>query len=641
MKKIIIFLGAALAAFCSCFNLDTELTGEVGSSTMWTTPEFAKAGMDGILKYAYTQMSNSSEGAIFTYPNTHCCNRPGMERRGFTSAGVYDCNDRRETPNAGIADFSDEWRSCYEAIHSCNTALERLGDAHLDDKTYNQYMAEAKFLRAWFYFRLNVLFQGVPVYMKSVDNVDCTKGPESADSVWHVCLNDLEACLAEPDFPDNTLTTQYGRPSKGAAYGLRGMVHMWMAREATDSLDVVGAAKHYQDAVDDFSAVADCGYGLWEGEYLDFFKEANEKDHEMILPLQYSSAPGYGDYSALWFGARSTHFCHSRLHPSAMFIDTFRNADGSPFEWTEVPGLEDWNNISVEERAVFFVRDSMEFHSNPADPDNYISGWAGKKSDIILAMAGGSDATPESKEHAQQVWDTYYLDLGNEDRIHQAYLNRDPRLLQILVEPCSTVNTCSRDGGVISPKRVVWPFLRDGSGDAAGDYWPEDRVGLYYNYRKFVVFENPGFVRDCNGLDWPLMRYTDISLYKAEALCELNKLQESIDELNPILARAHMPALSLGSGLNAVADQAELRNRIREERRIELCGEGLNYFDEIRWGTIKETIFQGQDMWHQCTPWMGFVSYNFYYHEWGWPWPYPAAEVQRNPNLPRREGWIY
>ena len=36
-----------------------------------------------------------------------------------------------------------------------------------------------------------------------------------------------------------------------------------------------------------------------------------------------------------------------------------------------------------------------------------------------------------------------------------------------------------------------------------------------------------------------------------------------------------------------------MRERIRYERRVELCLESINYFDEIRWGTYKETKFQG------------------------------------------------
>ncbi len=73
----------------------------------------------------------------------------------------------------------------------------------------------------------------------------------------------LPHVFKSPHLGNNTLKENYGRPSKGAAYALRGMVYMWK--------------KEYDSAIKDFEEVKKCGYDLWEGKYIDFFKYENEK----------------------------------------------------------------------------------------------------------------------------------------------------------------------------------------------------------------------------------------------------------------------------------------------------------------------------------------------------------------------------
>ena len=98
------------------------------------------------------------------------------------------------------------------------------------------------------------------------------KGQSSAEDVWGYVLDDLKYCIENQHYPDNTLKNNYGRPSKGAAYALRGMVYML-------------GKKMYQEAANDFKKVKDCGYGLFDGEYAEIFKIENEKSKEMNFLL--------------------------------------------------------------------------------------------------------------------------------------------------------------------------------------------------------------------------------------------------------------------------------------------------------------------------------------------------------------------
>jgi tetratricopeptide (TPR) repeat protein len=103
-----------------------------------------------------------------------------------------------------------------------------------------------------------------------------------------------------------------------------------------------------------------------------------------------------------------------------------------------------------------------------------------------------------------------------------------------------------------------------------------------YNLRKFLVPKSISPDYDTNPANFPVLRYADVLLMWAEALNELGKTAEaqlpssnSTATLNKVRARAGLPDVT---GLS----QAELRNKILHERRVELAFEGHWWFDLIR-----------------------------------------------------------
>lgn len=88
--------------------------------------------------------------------------------------------------------------------------------------------------------------------------------------------------------------------------------------------------------------------------------------------------------------------------------------------------------------------------------------------------------------------------------------------------------------------------------------------------------------------DFIIMRYADVLLMYAEAMIELDKIdQDLIDKtINTVRARAYGVDVSATSAYPAVVagDQASMRQALRIERRMELAKENLRYMDVIRWG---------------------------------------------------------
>lgn len=90
---------------------------------------------------------------------------------------------------------------------------------------------------------------------------------------------------------------------------------------------------------------------------------------------------------------------------------------------------------------------------------------------------------------------------------------------------------------------------------------------------------------------WPFLRYADIVLIYAEAMCELGSGvdSEAIKALNAIRARSNAnPAVTSGNG--AIDSKVALRSAIFEERAKELALEGDRRWDLIRWGLYLDVM---------------------------------------------------
>ena len=626
----------SLLPLAACTDmLDIAPANQIASANMWSTESLADKGMAGLYENFYRDDLSRIQ---LRHEDMAGLNRQGWMGMEFQCDFVSDNYHLRALSDA-TKDASEfvvwyEWQWCYTSIHRINDALANLHKAGLSTEKLERYICEARFLRAWTYSRLNKIYGGVPLYLEVISEDQCTRSQSTAVEVWNAVITDLNYCIDSPYCPVNTLTENYGRPSKGAAYSLRGMAYMWLAYEAEKgSQTEYDAAYYYQQAVNDFEMVDDCGYGLWAGKFIDFFNYTNEKDHEMIFPLQYNTDAGYCDNLQLIIGGRDTWNSWSNARPSSDFVDYFQNADGTVFHWVDV--IPEWEDqVFVDNpaaREVFFLRNGIHLDADgTVIQDNWDRDQAGiiqERIDRVVGLLGGLDE-----------FNRYYLPDGNEDRVRRGYADRDPRLKDIVLtpyEPYDTFKDATDNGGQIQiGKELRWPFLVEG--DDYGDYY----IGTYNNmfvFKKYS-YNKPDDLIDrlrCP-TDWPLIRYTDVVLQLAEAYVHVGRSGDAVAIVNQIRARAGMPNISVGS-------DEEVMEAIRYERRVELCLEGHDFFDEWRWGTYKEMKFQGleryggQNWWGE---WDGY-DYYWYYTDDMYPWAAPAQECQRNPNLKQKSGWAY
>lgn len=185
---------------------------------------------------------------------------------------------------------------------------------------------------------------------------------------------------------------------------------------------------------------------------------------------------------------------------------------------------------------------------------------------------------------------------------------------------------------------------------AASQSWNGTKTG--YNLRKFVDRDiNPNQEQAYN--PYPYIRYAEILLNKAEAAAELGQTGVAVSALNQVRSRVGMPAVPENGGPNRT-----LRERIRQEREVELAFEGHRYFDVRRWMIGPEAYQDAKGvrvvgrLTTEDDPEAQLLVRNYYDYEYNVfaaqerQWkdrnyfvPIPQDETERNPKLVQNPGY--
>lgn len=580
--KLFVYSITSLLLFGGCRPdlLDTTPYDKISAGNMWTTENLADLGVKGVYSILRTKVGQG----FFEQGNF------GGDTQFRESQSIT-----RGTINFGDGIFSDGWKVGFEGVHRANTAIYNLENVTpLSEEKKGRLIAECKFLRARSYYFLNQVFRGVPLYLEPIEISECTRPRETEERIWQAILEDLTACISEPNLPNryNASDPEYGRITKGAAYALRGKTYLWL--------------RDYVKAEADFRAVGSLGYALFQGSYKDLFIEQNEQSPEMIFSVQNVADIGWGIPIQLRYGSRcSFGGCWNTYVPAPDFVDSYECKDGTPFNWDNfLPG---YNSMTPKQRKVFFLRD----HLTDAEKEKMAS--------------EGADMSK-------------YLDEGNESRIRRCYEERDPRLMASIITPYSTY--LGAQSSTEYTYTLRWPYRGSDTAEPF-DLRSDTPTKFYYLYRKFVSEGAKGDIinRDNSPIDFPLIRYADVLLNLAEAINEQGFSEEAVSLVNQVRKRAGVALLQTtdASKPTFVSGQDNLRERIRNERRWEFNGEAINYYDEIRWGTWKDSkFFPGsgdKQIW-------GEVDSEYVWYDYLNCWPIPKTEREKNPALKQNPGWI-
>jgi hypothetical protein len=212
---------------------------------------------------------------------------------------------------------------------------------------------------------------------------------------------------------------------------------------------------------------------------------------------------------------------------------------------------------------------------------------------------------------------------------YNPYLRRDPRLrFSVFL-----------DGDVLPGGQVFKPNPNSGTADAVGSTYIASTTG--FNIKKYINNEDYANPTNC-GINIILLRYAEVLLTYAEAKIELNQIDQTVyDAINAIRNKRDDVKLPSITGNRT---QAELREIVRQERKVELAFEGLRLFDIRRW-KIAENVMNGpvygityvnngQLVTVQSAAFNRVFDKSRHYL-----WPIPQKEANLNPNLTQNPNW--
>lgn len=212
MKKIYIALLTLMAlTLNSCSNiLDENPKGFVSPQNFFTTEDEVTSALYGV------------------YGKLHDMNIGDYQRIFLADIGVDEMITRQQpridvyqyyTMEAPTVDYSGMWESYYTAIGSANMVIDRTNASSLSDAFKNKIMGEARFVRAFLYYSLTLIWGDVPMWTKELDVNEVSALPRTpkADVIAQV-INDLE--FASANLPATWDSSSKGRATSWAAKAL-------------------------------------------------------------------------------------------------------------------------------------------------------------------------------------------------------------------------------------------------------------------------------------------------------------------------------------------------------------------------------------------------------------------------------------
>jgi len=190
---------------------------------------------------------------------------------------------RNLTFNDGIYHVTDKWDELYVGIFRANQVIQNLetADASLfsaDRKI--EIEAEARFLRAWFYWQLAHTYNGAVLHTKVIENDEDFHKPFSSieDITEAVIKPDL--AFAKENLPQSWDDNNKGRATWGAATSLLGKVFLY--------------AEDWNLAASNFKEVIDSEVYSLTVDIMDNFTHVNELNSESIFETIYSAELNQG-----------------------------------------------------------------------------------------------------------------------------------------------------------------------------------------------------------------------------------------------------------------------------------------------------------------------------------------------------------
>ena len=262
MKKIIaisfVFIVIIGLGSCSEDFLELEPQGLRFEENFYSNPTEIYEG----LVAAYDLLGQKFEQE-YTYHSSYMIRNIASDDANAGGGNALDMLDWQRVDEfssipSDVTFLAHWWRS-YFGIYRCNQIITRVDPSNQDlyeipsDSTrLRRYVAEAKFLRAYYNYELVTFFGGIPVVDELLDVSDPYPPRSSVEDSWAFIENDLKDAIPDLPLKSQQKPDEKHRASKGAAQALLGKAYIFQEKydEAAIVLeDVITSTEYKLDSV--------------------------------------------------------------------------------------------------------------------------------------------------------------------------------------------------------------------------------------------------------------------------------------------------------------------------------------------------------------------------------------------------------
>lgn len=228
---VTMMLVVVLMSSCMDNFLERNPYGSIDENTFFTEAEHAN--LAAIACYSKLQKLNGHWGdAQLELGMTGDFSPKGFKETTPFCMGTFNPNE----PNIVLG----IWKRAYEGIAVCNKNIDGVSKmkALLDQETIDKYIAEMRFIRAFWYFRLIQFYGDVPLRSVSVENPENKEEVQVEASSKEEIFKDLilpDLKFASEKLPESWDESNMHRVTKGTAYAYLCETNLYM--------------KNYEDAI--------------------------------------------------------------------------------------------------------------------------------------------------------------------------------------------------------------------------------------------------------------------------------------------------------------------------------------------------------------------------------------------------------
>lgn len=540
-------LTAALPA-CSFLDTDPQIIPDDGYYNSEQKLIYGLAGVYGVL---------NSEALYGNYYSLQIANADDLCY--FNNYNNSESRPDRYNHSAGTATIYDTWSKLYEGIKNANRYIEAVEKTEIDPGKLSVdiglYIAEARFLRAYYHFLLAQAWGDVPLRVKATtspnpNDVQMAATPQEQVLKW--CADEIEATIPDLYEPiDNTPS----RVSQTVAQGILARVYLFMAGESVKQIDGLDKKEMYRRAA------------YWANEVIASHKhDLNESYEEIFINMirdQYDTQFHESMWEAEFLGDRTsaTDWTNGRIGDLIGLRSQSRTTNYSEWACNYSYGYYNgsytlwqlyWeNDRTADETASATVIDKRLTWNLPGynyrGMNNQKISYKNKAGETVtryLQQTQSMFKTPWVYNNNFAMPDIEGLDQTIENAFDPADLVYDP-----------TVMCAVRNAG---------------------------------KWRRETVYEKQMSAKSLyTTINFPILRYADVLLMYAEAI---NEYAGAPDDQAKEAIREIRKRAGVKTNESLLGDYRSFRDLVRNERGRELAFEGLRKWDLIRWGTFVEKM---------------------------------------------------